>query len=116
MSDAPGTASSDDPMAPGWMHHREVDGERQLALSTVLEGLKAELKTTVDREKGTDPLLQVTECSVELGITWSVEGSGEIKFWVLDFTGKATRENSQTVTVKVVPTTAINYLQPPSSG
>jgi hypothetical protein len=79
------------------------EGERQPALSALLERLEEELRLAIEHEKatGAEPLLPVKECTVELGITWTVEADGKIRFWVLDFTGKATRENAQTITLKL---------------
>lgn len=103
MSGASTTASSYDPTAPGWMQHREHDGEEQPSLTTVLLELKKALRETIEHAKEEEKLLKVKECTVELGITWTIEGSGEVKFWVLDFTGKGTRENAQTMTVTLEP-------------
>ncbi|HEY3959235.1 MAG TPA: trypco2 family protein [Solirubrobacteraceae bacterium] len=88
----------------GWFHHRERDGEHDFGLATLLERLKRELTqaATHDRASG-GTQLKVKECTVELGLTWTLEGDGDVKFWVLDFTGKATRENAQTIKVTLEP-------------
>ena len=83
-----------------------------MTLSLMLRQLNAELQATVAAEHsaGQKPLLKVKECTVELGITWTIEGDAEVKFWVLDFTGKATRENAQTITVTLEPIDTIEAI------
>ena len=93
----------DDPMAPGWMQHHEA--EHRPELSTLLEGLKKALNETITHERadGSKALLKVKGCTVELGITWTYELDADVKFWVLDFTGKASREDAQMITVTLEP-------------
>lgn len=91
---------------------RVQDGEPQMRLSNMLLQLNRELQATMAAEQsaGDKPLLKVKECTVELGITWTIEGDADVKFWVLDFTGKATRENAQTITVTLDPIGTIETL------
>jgi hypothetical protein len=99
---------SADPTAASRMR----DGQQQLRLSKLLRELNTELQQTVadEQKAGQTPLLKVKECTAELDITWSLEGDGEVKFWVLDLTGKASRESAQKITVTLEPIHRIETL------
>jgi Trypsin-co-occurring domain 2 len=91
---------------------RVVNGEQQPTLSRMLQELTEQLRATMVDEQaaGVKPLLKVKACTVELAITWTIEGDGDVKFWVLDLTGKASRENAQTITVTLAPIGTIDTL------
>jgi len=52
-------------------------------------------------EDGKDDVLVAEKCTLELGITWTREGSVGVKFWVLDVGADVSRENAQKVTVEM---------------
>jgi hypothetical protein len=52
-------------------------------------------------DDGKDDVLVAETCTLELGITWTMEGDLGIKFWVLDVGASVTRQNAQKVTVEM---------------
>lgn len=50
---------------------------------------------------GKPDVLTATKCTLELALTWTVEGSAGVKFWVLEIGSGAKRVSSQKVTVEM---------------
>jgi hypothetical protein len=75
-----------------------------IGLATFLEGLRAELKTSMDNAKR-DPALafQLTKLDVELQVTaeTSADGSGKVKFWVVEAGAGVKGSNKSVQTIKM---------------
>jgi hypothetical protein len=52
-------------------------------------------------DDGKPDVLTATKCTLELGLTWTVEGSAGVKFWVLELGAGAKRVSSQKVTIEM---------------
>jgi DNA helicase IV len=79
----------------------ETSEDGKLELSSLLLQLADELRELREagRRNQNDDVLEVTEASVELGLTWTIEGNAGVKFWVVDLAGASSRERSTTITV-----------------
>lgn len=80
-----------------------------LVLRTANELREAQAKANKD-----DPVLQFTGCEIELAVTATAEAGGGIKFWLVDASVKASRENVSTVKINFGPVPgkkALQYLQ-----
>jgi hypothetical protein len=79
-----------------------------MPLPDVLEALGNEIAETQRRaaEKaatGAPGVLQVKECSVQLGVTWQIGGNGKVDFKVLQLGGSVDKANTETITVTLLP-------------
>jgi Trypsin-co-occurring domain 2 len=52
-------------------------------------------------DDGKEDVLVAEKCTLELGITWTIEGSVDVKFWVLELGAGVSRANAQKVTVEM---------------
>jgi hypothetical protein len=52
-------------------------------------------------DDGKHDVLVATTCTLELAISWTIEGKADVKFWVLDVGAGASRKESQKVTVEM---------------
>ena len=74
-------------------------------LADMLGQLGRELEKANERvvESGSSGRLRWTEATIKLGVTWDKRGEGGIDLKVVRLGGGITKENTTTITVKVVP-------------
>ena len=76
---------------------------QEIGLVEAIEAVRAELTRAV--EQNADKKIQFPVEKVDLdfhvGVTRSVDGSGGIRFWVIELGGRASRESESVHTVKV---------------
>ena len=83
--------------------------KKGLRLAYLLEQLADELRAAKNAAKrdGKEDILQVKECSLELGMTWEVTANAGVKFWVFEIGGDASKSNTQTITIALEPVEGI---------
>ena len=87
--------------------------ESAIGLATFLEGLRSELKTSMDNAKRDRSLaFQLTKLDVELQVTaeMSADGSGKVKFWVVEVGAGAKGSNKSVQTIKLVNIVLVTVL------
>jgi hypothetical protein len=82
-----------------------ADEGREWPLADMLGELGLELEKANRRvvESGTSGRLRWTEATIELGVTWEKRGEGGIDVKVVRLGGGVTKENTTTITIRVVP-------------
>jgi hypothetical protein len=82
----------------------------KLPLVEIIQALSRELREAerIAREKiatasNDAPVLQLRDCSIELGITWELEADAGVSFYVFKLGGHANKSNTQTITLNMVP-------------
>jgi hypothetical protein len=112
----PGMGYVDTSLAPGYQPQPPLKREggtglaslsEGIPLSTMLEQLADELRAVQLRGRGDDKqdIVRVKECTLEVGLTWELEGTAGVKFLVFELGGSYTKANSQTLTVTLEPLT-----------
>jgi hypothetical protein len=76
---------------------------KPIGLTELIHQVKRELLTAQSRRNDPVPLFAVDEIELELAVTVSREGEAGINIWVLNVGGGASREDAQTVRVKLKP-------------
>ena len=73
-------------------------------------GLSQIIATTADelrsvQKQVTDPkaIMQFRGCEIELSVTAKVEGGGGLKFWLVDASAKAAKENVSKIKIAFAP-------------
>jgi hypothetical protein len=74
-----------------------------LPLAELIRALSKELREAERTASRDDPILQLKDCSIELGITWERSAEGGLTFYVFKLGGQANKGNSQTITVNLQP-------------
>ncbi len=62
-------------------------------------------------EDGKPDILVAKTCTLELALTWTLEGEAKLKFWVLELGGGVSRETAQTITVKMTLLPEVRMLE-----
>ena len=72
-----------------------------MELGDLVGKVAKELHELRERAKSTtDPVMQFTECELEMAFGIEDTGKGGVKLWVFELGGERTRTNSNTVRVK----------------
>jgi Trypsin-co-occurring domain 2 len=85
--------------------------EDALPLVEIIRALSRELREA-ERKASDDPILQLKDCSIELGITWERSAEGGLQFYVFKLGGHANKANSQTITVNLSPLREVRVGRP----
>jgi hypothetical protein len=74
-------------------------------LADFIHGVSEEIRkaSEMPSKEKKDPILKLNSCELTLSITSTFDAEGGIKFWVVDLTAGASRENVQSVTIKLDP-------------
>jgi hypothetical protein len=85
---------------------------KAVRIAYLLEGIADEFRAlqAAALDDGKEDVLVATECTLELALTWTLEGEGKLKFWVLEIGSGVSRERAQKVTVKMSLTPAVPLL------
>jgi hypothetical protein len=79
------------------------DNPKPIGLAELIYQVKRELLSSDGREEDPVPLFAVDEIELEVAVTVSREGQAGINIQVLNVGGSASREDAQTVRVKLKP-------------
>jgi len=73
---------------------------KALSLSELINDVANELRIAKSLSTSKDPVMEFSECELELQVNIAVEGNGGIKFWIIDIGGGAKKEKTHTIKVK----------------
>ena len=75
--------------------------DQKMELADLVEKVAKELHDLRNRPPSTrDPVMQFTECELEMAFAVENTGKGGVKLWVFELGGEHTRTNSNTVRLK----------------
>ncbi len=82
-----------------------TDENRKYEIADVIGQLGDEIREAMRRHqaRGETDLLDLKECSIELGLTWDKKGSGEIDFKIFKLGGEVDKSNTETITITLQP-------------
>ncbi len=74
-----------------------------IPLAKVIGDLRAELLSALEEGRGKELQFRVRpiELQLQIAVTRDIAGSGGVKFWVIELSGKTSYENAMTHTLKL---------------
>lgn len=73
---------------------------KALSLSELINDVANELRIAKSLSADKAPVMEFTECELELQVNIAVEGNAGIKFWIIDIGGGAKQEKTHTIKIK----------------
>lgn len=74
-----------------------------LELSEIIQNTAEQLRKARKQTDDPDAVMQFKGCDIELSVTVKAEGGGGFKFWIIDASAKAAKENASKIKLSFGP-------------